>query len=304
VRAEPRVVLRGKVVWNDPEDLTLKRADQAIRIFVNGFQQRPADLQAASPGGTERAFETTVLLNRQKENRIDFELPGLRSGAAKQPHVSVAECDKFKPNQTASRTIRRELRLREGDFLLGIVGPPGIRLLVACVVAQEQQGAVHPRVVAGAGVGRLGSVTPTGGHVRGALGLRPRLLPLGFLLLVFAGLALLLSTVGLYGVLSYSALRRLREIGIRLALGAQRSDIGRLILGQGIRLLALGLTIGLAGILVCSRLLRSFLFEVNAIDPPIYLGVALLLAVAAILACLIPARRAAFVDPIVTLRAE
>jgi predicted permease len=127
---------------------------------------------------------------------------------------------------------------------------------------------------------------------------------ISFLLLVFAGLALLLSTVGLYGVLSYSALRRLREIGIRLALGAQRSDIGRLILGQGIRLLAPGLTIGLAGILVCSRLLRSFLFEVNAIDPPIYLGVALLLAVAAILACLIPARRAAFVDPIVTLRAE
>jgi putative ABC transport system permease protein len=127
---------------------------------------------------------------------------------------------------------------------------------------------------------------------------------ISFLLLVFAGLALLLSTVGLYGVLSYSALRRLREIGIRLALGAQRSDIGRLILGQGIRLLALGLTIGLAGILVCSRLLRSFLFEVNAIDPPIYLGVALVLAVAAVLACLIPARRAAFVDPIVTLRAE
>jgi putative ABC transport system permease protein len=127
---------------------------------------------------------------------------------------------------------------------------------------------------------------------------------ISFLLLVFAGFALLLSTVGLYGVLSYSALRRLREIGIRLALGAQRSDIGRLILGQGIRLLAPGLTIGLAGILLCSRLLRSFLFEVNAIDPPIYFGVALLVAVAAILACLIPARRAAFVDPIVTLRAE
>lgn len=127
---------------------------------------------------------------------------------------------------------------------------------------------------------------------------------ISFLLLVFAGLALLLSTVGLYGVLSYSALRRLREIGIRLALGAQRSDIRTLILGQGVRLLTVGLTIGLAGIVVFSRALRSFLFEVDPIDPPIYLGVSVLLALAAILACWIPARRAAGVDPLVTLRSE
>ncbi len=124
------------------------------------------------------------------------------------------------------------------------------------------------------------------------------------LLLVFAGLALLLSTVGLYGVLSYSALRRLREIGIRLALGAQRSDIRGLILGQGVRLLVVGLTIGLGGILAFSRLLRSFLFEVSAVDLPIYLGVSLLLALASIFACWLPARRAAQVDPIITLRAE
>ncbi len=127
---------------------------------------------------------------------------------------------------------------------------------------------------------------------------------ISFLLLVFAGLALLLSSVGLNGVLSYSALRRLREIGIRLALGAQRSDIRALILGQGLRLLAIGLTIGLAGVIAFSRVLRSFLFEVNALDPAIYLGVSLLLALAALLACWIPARRAASVDPIVTLRAE
>jgi putative ABC transport system permease protein len=127
---------------------------------------------------------------------------------------------------------------------------------------------------------------------------------ISFLLLVFAGLALLLSTVGLYGVLSYSALRRLREIGIRLALGAQRSDIHSLILGQGIRLLLVGLTIGLAGVIAFARVLRSFLFEVNAVDLPIYLGVSSLLALAAILACWIPARRAAAVDPIVTLRSE
>jgi putative ABC transport system permease protein len=127
---------------------------------------------------------------------------------------------------------------------------------------------------------------------------------ISFLLLVFAGLALLLSTIGLYGVLSYSALRRLREIGIRLALGAQRSDIRTLILGQGLRLLAIGLTIGLVGVIAFSRVLRSFLFEVNALDPAIYLGVSLLLALAALLACWIPARRAAGSDPIVALRHE
>ena len=127
---------------------------------------------------------------------------------------------------------------------------------------------------------------------------------ISFLLLVFSGLALLLSMVGLYGVLSYNALRRLREIGIRLALGAQRSDIRRLILGQGIRLLAVGLTIGLAGVIAFSRVLRSFLFEVNALDPAIYLGVSLILALAALLACWIPARRAAASDPIVALRYE
>ncbi len=127
---------------------------------------------------------------------------------------------------------------------------------------------------------------------------------ISFLLVIFAGLALLLSMVGLYGVLSYSALRRLREIGIRLALGAQRSDIRTLILGQGIRLLALGLTSGFVGVLIFSPVLKSFLFEVQAIDPAICLFVSVFLAGAALLACWIPARRAARVDPIITLRAE
>jgi putative ABC transport system permease protein len=127
---------------------------------------------------------------------------------------------------------------------------------------------------------------------------------LSFLLMIFAGLALLLSLVGLYGVLSYSALSRLREIGIRLAVGAQRSDIRALILGQGLRLLAVGLMLGLAGALACSRVLGSFLFEVKAIDPVIYAVVSGLLAAAALLAGWIPARRASRVDPIVTLRAE
>jgi len=127
---------------------------------------------------------------------------------------------------------------------------------------------------------------------------------ISFLLVIFAGLALLLSTVGLYGVLSYNALRRLREIGIRLALGAQRAHIRTLILGQGVRLLGIGLAIGLIGALVSARVLHSFLFEVNALDPMIYAGVAFLLAGAALLACWFPARRASRVDPITILHAE
>ena len=125
-----------------------------------------------------------------------------------------------------------------------------------------------------------------------------------FLLIIFAGLALTLSMVGLYGVLAFSALRRLREIGVRLALGATRSHIHGLILGQGLRLLAVGLIIGVAAAIGFSRVLGSILFEVRAVDPALYALVSIFLAVAAILACWIPARRAARVDPIVTLRAE
>ncbi|MEY2519176.1 MAG: hypothetical protein QOF24_935 [Verrucomicrobiota bacterium] len=125
-----------------------------------------------------------------------------------------------------------------------------------------------------------------------------------FLLIIFAGLALTLSMVGLYGVLAFTALRRLREIGVRLALGATRSHIRALILGQGLRLLAVGLIIGVAAAIGFSRVLGSFLFEVQAVDPALYALVSIFLAVAAILACWIPARRASRVDPIVTLRAE
>ena len=130
----------------------------------------------------------------------------------------------------------------------------------------------------------------------------PRLLT--FLLVIFAGLALVLATIGLYGVISYTALRRMREIGVRLALGAQRGDIRGLIVGQGMRLLVIGLAIGVVGGLACSRLLRSFLYEVQAVDLTVYLVVSVLLAFAAAIASWIPARRAARLDPMITLRAE
>ena len=104
--------------------------------------------------------------------------------------------------------------------------------------------------------------------------------------------------------MAYNGLRRTREIGVRLALGARRRQIVSLILGQGVRLLAVGLLLGFVAAFALSRLIRSLLFGVSATDPLIYLAVSLLLGCAAVVACWIPARRASRVDPMITLRAE
>jgi putative ABC transport system permease protein len=130
----------------------------------------------------------------------------------------------------------------------------------------------------------------------------PRLLT--FLLSIFAGLAAILAVIGIYGVISYNGLRRTREIGVRLALGARRDQIVALILGQGVRLLAIGLLLGFAAAFALSRVMRSVLFGVSATDPMIFFAVSLLLTGAAVVACWIPAHRASRVDPIITLRAE
>jgi putative ABC transport system permease protein len=126
----------------------------------------------------------------------------------------------------------------------------------------------------------------------------------GVLFALFAGVALLLAALGLYGVMSYLVSQRRREIGVYVALGARPLDIHRLIVGQGLKLLGLGVALGLSGALALSRLMTSLLFGVTAYDVPTLGGVSLLLAVVALAACVIPARRAAKVDPIVALRAE
>jgi predicted permease len=127
---------------------------------------------------------------------------------------------------------------------------------------------------------------------------------LTFLLAIFAGLALLLAAVGLYGVLAYTAFRRLREIAVRLALGARPAHIRGLVLGHGLRLFGVGILVGALAVTASAGLIRSFLFGVSPLDPQTYLAVGLILSLVTILAAWLPARRACRINPIVALRAE
>jgi predicted permease len=124
------------------------------------------------------------------------------------------------------------------------------------------------------------------------------------LLAVFAGLALCLAMAGVYGVIAYDVGQRSSEVGLRMALGASTGSVLRLILGQGLKLAGIGLALGLAGAFAGSRLLTTMLFEVKPTDPLVYLAVAILLGVVALVASYIPARRASRIDPVTAIRQE
>jgi len=124
------------------------------------------------------------------------------------------------------------------------------------------------------------------------------------LLTLFAGIALLLSAIGIYGVMAYTTTQRRHEIGIRMALGAASSDVLGMVVGQGMRLVLIGLGLGLAGAWALSRVLTSQLYEVTSRDPATYAGVAGLLGIVALAATYLPARRALRVDPMISLRSE
>ena len=124
------------------------------------------------------------------------------------------------------------------------------------------------------------------------------------LLAAFAGLALVLASVGIYGVMALSTTQRTRELGIRFALGASRGDVLRLVLGQGISLIGIGLIAGLAGAFAASRAMQSLLYGVGTLDAAALFGALATLATVAFIACYLPARRASQVNPIEALRTE
>ena len=131
---------------------------------------------------------------------------------------------------------------------------------------------------------------------------RPRFNAL--LLSIFAGTALVLTAIGIYGVMAYSVTQRTNEIGIRIALGAAQSSIFRLVVGQAMMLVAISVFIGLAGAFAATRLLNSLLYGVGASDPLTFVTIVLLVSIVAFLAAWLPARRAARVDPVIALRTE
>jgi putative ABC transport system permease protein len=120
----------------------------------------------------------------------------------------------------------------------------------------------------------------------------------------FAVLGVILASIGIYGVVSYSVSLRTREIGVRVAMGAQKKNVMQLVVGQGLRIAAIGITIGLVVAFSLSKFLASQLYGVSSRDPWIFAGITLVLAATSVLACWIPARRATKVDPLVALRYE
>jgi putative ABC transport system permease protein len=169
-----------------------------------------------------------------------------------------------------------------------------LKLDAATKAVQSAINKVNPRLA-------IGVPQPMDAVVAQALG-QARLMT--WLLAIFAGAALLLASIGIYGAVAYTVEQRTGEIGVRMALGAQTRDVLRLVVNQGMKPVVIGLAIGIAAAFVVGRLIATQLYQVSAHNPALFGGAAVLLALIALIACLLPARRATLVNPVQALRTE
>jgi predicted permease len=220
--------------------------------------------------------------SRQQPNPVPLEVIGL-----------VGDVPRNGLNATAPYQVYASLNQRAWAFSTLLVRSP----LPVETLSQTIQRAIwefNPEQT-------ISNVTPVSTLVKQSL-TQPQLYLTLFSL--FALLALLLAGIGLYGLIAYSVTLRTREFGIRFALGAQVRDVLRLVMGQGARLTALGLAVGLVGAAAVARLMDTLLFRTKAYDPLVFVGVVLVLAIIALLASFFPARKAARVNPVIALRSE
>ena len=196
---------------------------------------------------------------------------------------------------------------RPSTYMLYAQNPEIMKFMSFTLVARTSQDPLRAVAEVRSAIRQLDPNQPIA-HVRTmdeqlAESLAPQRAPL-WLLGAFSGIALFLAAIGIYGVLSFFVLQRRQEIGVRMALGAQRNNVLQLVLGQGAKLIALGVATGLAGAFLASRAMASLLFGVKPADVPTFLIVTLLLALLGLFACAVPAFRATRVDPLVVLRNE
>jgi putative ABC transport system permease protein len=307
--------------------LPFSRSDARLTISIEGWTApRDADFSAHARAVTSGYFD--VMRIRLRAGRALSSAD--RAGAVPAAVVNEAFVRKYWPTEGASAALGRRVRFGRDDdggpwlTIVGVVGdvkhwaldmpttPEIYRSLLQVPSAQLSfvvRGASDAAALT-AGVRQAllavdreqpAMIRPMSTLVRASIA-EPRFR--GVLLATFAGIALILAVVGIYGVISYGVTQRTREIGVRLALGAQRVDVVRLVLREGMLLTACGLGVGLLAAVWLTRLLRGMLFEVTTTDAVTFVGVPILLAATAFVANYLPARRASKVDPLIAIQAE